>query len=119
MFAKSARAYRCLIPAVLYYEKGYQFWPVYADQKTPFFMAGVFRLLLGRPVPEFAVITRDAAPHIQHIHDRMPVILTKPDAAAWLAKDAPIMDLLAKAVLDVRFEEKSKVPKGPVQLSML
>ena len=121
MFCKPARETRCLIPALIYYEKAYQFWPSYADKENaPFFLAGVYRTVFGKATPEFVVVTRDAAPHISHIHDRMPVILPRQAAKEWLRPSADVLGVLAQATLDVCFEPKPQKPqaKQNEQLSM-
>lgn len=77
---------------------GYYEWRDVDGRKLPVYLhdpAG--RLLLfaglwdtwrggtGPPLRTFTIITTEPAPGIAHIHDRMPVILTRPDADAWLA----------------------------------
>lgn len=114
MFKNVVQRNRCLIPTLVYFEKKFKFWPANVErEKGIFFMAGVYRQLSGQPTPDFAVITREAADHVHHIHARMPVILSQSLAGDWLAPDAPIMEILSKANLDVRFEHD-----GPEQVSM-
>lgn len=87
MFKKSFASHRCLIPARNYFE-----W-----QKTelgkrrhsigigkPFFMAGLYKEVPDSPVPVFVILTRAAAPGIEFIHDRMPVILTGGLQKSWI-----------------------------------
>jgi putative SOS response-associated peptidase YedK len=63
-----------------------------AGHARPFAFAGLWERwrdrALGKdapPVDSFTIITTDAAPAIAHIHDRMPVMLTRrEDFEAWL-----------------------------------
>lgn len=110
------RAIPCIILAVSYGEKGYDFWPVYADESSTFFMAGVYRQRLGESIPGFAVVTRPST--YPQIHDRMPVILTTPDAKAWLENKYADKSVLERAVTDVHYELKKKGKNDPEQLSM-
>jgi putative SOS response-associated peptidase YedK len=122
LFRQAVLKNRCLIPALLYYEKQYQFWPADVDiEREPFFMAGVYRLVHGKKTPEVVVVTREAAPHIHHIHDRMPVLLSRAVAKQWLMPDTNVMDVLKQATLNVCYELKPtqpKRPRGPEQTSM-
>ncbi|MGA7298407.1 MAG: SOS response-associated peptidase [Rhodanobacteraceae bacterium] len=102
------RKRRCLIPATHWYE-----WQRTGDGKQPFALQPadgcgfLFAGLYSRWTPPGsdesihtdAILTREAAPGVRAIHDRMPVIL---DAAGWrewldpeLADKAAVADLLA------------------------
>ena len=86
---------RCLVPADGFYEpekparaKGTVPWSYYTlDPDTLFMMAGLFNETVdeetGEVVTSFTIITTEANETIR-IHDRMPVILHKKDAASWL-----------------------------------
>jgi putative SOS response-associated peptidase YedK len=100
-FAASMASRRCILPASGYYE-----WkPLGGKRKERYrftlpgggllYMAGIHS-----PDGRFAILTRDAAPSIRGIHDRMPVILTKPLAQVWLTETP---DVLWDAVTDVAF----------------
>ncbi|GHU79710.1 DUF159 family protein [Clostridia bacterium] len=52
------------------------------NKPAVFYMAGLLRR--ESPVPVFTIITREAAPELAHIHDRMPFILTDNQIPAWL-----------------------------------
>jgi putative SOS response-associated peptidase YedK len=98
MFRDSMRSRRCLIPASGYYE-----WKRDGVHKTKYriyipgdvlFLAGCWRVEAGGgeqtdgggavTVPRFVILTRDAAPWIAEIHDRMPVIIPRDDTEDWL-----------------------------------
>jgi putative SOS response-associated peptidase YedK len=95
-FASSLRERRCLIPATGWYE-----WRNLDGKKQPYYLsteegelglAGVWRTRDKRE--EFAIITTTANESIDHIHDRMPVILPKERWRVWLA-DTPLEEVLA------------------------
>ncbi|GHU68019.1 putative SOS response-associated peptidase YoqW [Clostridia bacterium] len=52
------------------------------NKASVFYMAGLLRR--ESPVPVFTIITREAAPELAYIHDRMPFILTDDQIPAWL-----------------------------------
>lgn len=102
---------RGLIIAEEYREKQFLFKPAIeggVEGTPPFFMACLFRpsqIISG--VLEFAVVTRDAAPHIAHIHDRMPTILGADTASLWLNPQTAVQGVFVKAVLDVSYRPLS------------
>ena len=61
------------------------------------FMAGIYRFEKDKPLPVFSILTRSAAPEIEHIHDRMPVILPSSLCDEWLKPDADVQKLIASA----------------------
>ena len=92
MFRKSLLERRCLIPASGYYEwkrtqsgaKSKQKYALYRPGK-PLFMAGVWREEQNEALPVFVILTREAAPAIAEIHDRMPVILPEDVQRDWVS----------------------------------
>lgn len=81
---------RCLIPANGFYE-----WQATPQGKQPYYIhrrdegllafAGLWEYWEGEHlINSCTIITTKANPLLQTIHDRMPVILTEPDYAAWL-----------------------------------
>ena len=81
---------RCLIPANGFYE-----WQATPQGKKPYYIhrqdegllafAGLWEYWEGEHlINSCTIITTKANPLLQTIHDRMPVILTEPDHAAWL-----------------------------------
>ncbi len=106
-FAKAAATRRCLVPARGWYE--WQASPVSKDakgkpRKQPFFIhradgemlafAGLYEFWRDRGIEDpddpqawlttFTIITTDAEPGLDRIHDRQPLVLEREDWAAWL-----------------------------------
>ena len=104
MFSGSMAARRCLVPASWYFE-----WEKRGGDKVKqaiapadesgFYLAGLYRLEDGNPA--FVVLTRDAAPDIRHIHDRMPVMLRGEAARAWLGGPDEALSALDGALSDM------------------
>ena len=113
-FAKAAATRRCLVPAAGWYE--WQKSPTATDakgkpRKQPFFthradghpvaMAGLYEFWRDKSVKDngdpdawlttFTIITTDAEPGLDRIHDRQPLILEPEDWATWL--DPTMQDL--------------------------
>jgi putative SOS response-associated peptidase YedK len=108
-YGRAARVRRALIPAAGWYE--WQRSPVATDAKgrprrQPFFVrlsdggplafAGVYEFWRDRAVPDgdpagwlvtFAVVTTDAEPGLDLIHERMPVVLPRERWEGWLDPD--------------------------------
>ena len=90
MFRKPLFEGRCLIPASNYFE-----WLTDEHGKkhkyaiktaTPVsYMAGLYRSEKGNDIPTFVILTKAAAPEIEFIHNRMPVILDKAAQISWLS----------------------------------
>lgn len=93
---------RCLVPADGFYE-----WAVEGGRKQPYWISSPGRLLSfaglwdrwkpadGEPVYSFAILTTDATPALQAVHDRMPVIVGTHDREAWLDSTAEPAELAA------------------------
>lgn len=123
-FATAARSRRCLVPARGWYE--WQASPVATDakgkpRKQPFFIssptedliafAGLYEFWRDREVADpsdpmawlttFTIITTDADPGLDRIHDRQPLVLPQGDWATWLdpavTQESDIADLLSFA----------------------
>ena len=101
MFREPLLERRCLIPASHYFE-----WQTQGRTKIKhairtiepmIFMAGIYRFEKDKPLPVFSILTRSAAPEIEHIHDRMPVILPGLLCDEWLKPDADVQKLIASA----------------------
>ena len=95
---------RCLIPASCYFEwsrcgKASMKYAIRPEGAGQMYMAGLYRLEEGRPV--FTILTREPAPQIAFIHNRMPVILSRDAAGAWLHLQTPAAEVLAQAAQDV------------------
>lgn len=104
MFRDAMRDRRCLIPASGYFE-----WEKIGDRKVknafylpnkPIFLAGCYRKEQDSPVFTFVILTREATPELEHIHDRMPVIIPHTFRRYWLENNAEPMNY---SVLDLRF----------------
>lgn len=98
-FRKPLLERRCLIPATHYYE-----WEKQGSSRIKYaiktvepmiYMAGMYRFEEGKPLPMFTILTRQAAPNISYIHDRMPVILSQQLASEWLSPSADVATLIA------------------------
>ena len=103
MFRDAMLERRCLVPASYYFE-----WQAQGKRRIKhamkadgpvMYMAGLYRLEEGRPV--FTILTREPAPQIAFIHNRMPVILSRDAAGAWLHLQTPAAEVLAQAAQDV------------------
>lgn len=95
MFKKSFSAQRCLIPAAYYFEwkKDGSKKQKYAIKKAePIYMAGLWQAAEPDTVPLFVILTREASPDIQFIHDRMPVILPKEAHESWLSGKTDVQE---------------------------
>jgi putative SOS response-associated peptidase YedK len=113
-FARAAAARRCLVPALGWYE--WQKSPVATDakghpRKQPFFtrradgdvvaFAGLYEFWRDKAVADkddpdawlttFTILTTDAEPGLDRIHDRQPLVLEREDWGAWL--DPAMTDL--------------------------
>ena len=87
MFRESMHAHRCIVPASNYFEwdqNNHQKMNVHPELGHSLFMAGLYR-------PEqdgrytYTVLTRPAAPHLESIHPRMPVILPADCIMEWMS----------------------------------
>ena len=74
----------------------------------------------GGTIETFAIVTTDAAPGVQPIHDRMPVIVTPENEEAWLAgsvEEAAAMlkpygaDVGVRAVSRVVSDPRNEIPE--------
>jgi putative SOS response-associated peptidase YedK len=100
---------RCLVPASGFYE-----WTGSARQRTPHWlhpiqgelilMAGLWELWRSAPdapaLRSFTILTAPANNEVAAIHDRMPIIITPADRAAWLDPSSPpdrYLSMLASA----------------------
>lgn len=83
---------RCVIPLSGYYEwikNGKQKIPhyIHIDQKDVFPVAGIYSEIIsnGQMIKHVVIITTSAIPSINHIHERMPLILTEEEKNHWLS----------------------------------
>ncbi len=109
IFKKPVLERRCLIPATNYFE-----WEKQGAKKIKhalkdpvsqvIYMAGIYRYEQEKKLPVFVILTRDAAPSIRYIHDRMPVILPKEARKAWISDSADITGILSTALDEITAE---------------
>ena len=102
-FAPSLAKRRCIVPSNGYYE-----WQRQGDSNSPFFIhddellafAGLYswwKASDGKWILSVTIVTREAQPPLDTIHDRMPVVLEPSEFAAWL--DPDMTDLHAAKAL--------------------
>jgi putative SOS response-associated peptidase YedK len=103
-FRHAYARHRCLVPANGFYEwcampYGKQPMHIGMPDARPFGLAGVYERWLspdGEVIDSCAIVTTAAAPSVQHVHDRMPVIVDPAAYDRWLdASNADVGDLLA------------------------
>ena len=97
---------RCLIPASSYTE-----WEKQGKQRIPYefkapdarllYFAGLYRLDGNDSLASFVILTRNAPTEFNHIHDRMPLILTPEEQKRWLFSDHDYKELLSKGQTDL------------------
>jgi len=106
MWRTAVKRTRCLVPSLGWYEwkkpeaarRTKQPYFIHLADYEPFHFAGLWSSWTskgGETVLSFAILTRDAAPGIAHIHDRMPVVLPHSAYEAWL--DPAVTDGAAAA----------------------
>ncbi|MFW6447989.1 MAG: SOS response-associated peptidase [Halobacteriota archaeon] len=95
---------RCLVVVDGYYEwvdgpGGRQPIRFERRDRAPFALAGVWdRWSNGSTRATVAVLTTTAVPAVRHVHDRMPVILSRAAGSTWLAEppadpaDSPVLE---------------------------
>lgn len=88
LFSSSVQYRRCLLPASGYYEWDQQRNKYTIGHGKPFYMAGIFRPEDDH-ITRFCIMTQTPVSALTHIHDRMPVILQRDAAKAWLNGSLP------------------------------
>ncbi len=103
-FRKAVRQQRCLVLANSFYE-----WRAAGKVKTPysirptdqelFAFAGIWNRWVnretGEEIPTFAIITMEANPFMQRLHDRMPAVLPADTAHRWIDSKASFEEAFA------------------------
>jgi len=91
-FRKSFKTQRCLIPAdgfIEWKKQGKEKYPHYISLKSDavFAFAGIWAewRMKEEVIRSCCIITTEANPYLQPIHNRMPVILNPEDYSIWLA----------------------------------
>lgn len=101
-FREAFRRRRCLVPADGFYEwqhEGKQRIPHYfsADDGSLLALAGLWERWhdpAGAVLESCTILTTAAGPEVASVHDRMPVILSRPDRHAWLTMPPEQVDQL-------------------------
>jgi putative SOS response-associated peptidase YedK len=137
-FAKAAVSRRCLVPARGWYE--WQKSPTATDakgnpRKQPFYMhradgqtlafAGLYEFWRDREIadaedPEawlttFTIITTEAEPGLDRIHDRQPLVLERQDWAEWLDPAVTDSDEVARLLA---FAQPGRFEAYPISTSV-
>lgn len=106
---------RCIVPATAYFE-----WRKTDDGKKlknriSVAAADVFGMAGLTDGERFTIVTCTPAPSIEHIHNRMPVILTPTTAERWIGGGAyaDVADVLAPYEGELNYEEET--PPTPAQ----
>ena len=99
-FRAAYKKRRCLVPASGFYE-----WKQAGAKKQPYFIlpkdeplfsfAGLWELWFDveeKRLETFTIVTTDANGFMRNLHERMPVIVKKPDFEAWLDPAIAIHD---------------------------
>ena len=102
---------RCLVPADGFYEwrrigRSRDAYRICLAGGTPFAFAGLWETRRDDAAlaDTFAIVTTDAAPSIEHIHHRMPVILDHRACAVWLEGEPLTASALLRPPDDGRLE---------------
>ena len=118
-FRAAFRRRRCLVPMMGFYE-----WQKAGARKIPhyvhllnadlFAVAGLYEYWPGwdgaEPIESYTVITTDANPMMEKIHDRMPVIVPERDYDAWLDPKNEESDVLQALLKPYPAEEMRAYP---------
>ncbi|MEO0637882.1 MAG: SOS response-associated peptidase [Pseudomonadota bacterium] len=109
-FRDAFKSKRCLIPADGYYEwtkaedggKDPHF--IHSPDGQPFSFAGLWAYNSTLDVVSCTILTAAAAPEIEHLHDRMPIILPQDSYDAWIDSATDVEDA-ARLLKDNRGHE--------------
>ena len=111
MFKDGMKQRRCLIPATHYFEWEHRGgkaikYAIRPEHARMLYLAGIYHLENhdGVMVPTFAVLTREAAPGISFIHERMPVILPSEIRCDSLDSRNDAVDVIQAAMLDMEYQ---------------
>lgn len=120
MFREAYRQRRCLVPANGWYE-----WKTTPRGKVPFYhsaenkhvllMAGIYEHWGEgeQSLNTFTILTQDSTPEIQHIHNRMPVIIDEMEADSWLKDSQQPSSGITIEVHPVDREVNKTTAQGP------
>ncbi|MEC7483267.1 MAG: SOS response-associated peptidase [Candidatus Thermoplasmatota archaeon] len=120
MFREGYRQRRCLVPANGWYE-----WKTTPRGKVPFYhsvtnqdvflMAGIYEHWGEgeQSLHTFTILTQESIPEIQHIHNRMPVIVNEMEADSWLIDSQQPSSGITIEVHPVDREVNKTTAQGP------
>ena len=123
MFRDAFQTRRCIVPANGWYE-----WKTTPRGKVPFYhqsfdesvlsIAGIYDHWLSEsgPLHTFSILTTEATEDVKHIHNRMPVLISKEDSDCWLEKKEnmwPSSALSALLLLRLHAAGASQPPQPP------
>ncbi len=96
MFRDAVLHRRAVIPAAWFYEwdRNKQKYIFYRNGGTALFMAGCYRKY--EDGDRFVILTTQANASMEPVHDRMPLVLEREEAVAWLLEDGAAEELLRK-----------------------
>lgn len=98
-FRDAFKSKRCLIPADGYYEwtkneedGGKDPWCITLPDWQPFAFAGLWAHNEHLGITSCTILTAEAAPEIEHLHHRMPIILDPARFEQWLDPETSVSD---------------------------
>ncbi len=114
-FKDAWAAHRCALPASWYFEwrrspdargrlRPQEKYALRPQGRGLIWLCGLYRMEGG--FPRFVVLTREAAPQICFIHDRMPLILSRTDAESWIDPASDPAAFLERAATDVEYRRE-------------
>ena len=98
MFRRSVREFRCVIPGTGFFEwkktrdKSKEKYLIRMPKEPVLYMAGLYREY--EEGDRFVILTTEANRSMEGIHDRMPLILKKPEIRSWFRDDHRARQLL-------------------------
>ena len=102
--------HRCVITASLYYEWEHdeqkhpgQKYALHPPDEGIIRLAGLYRMEEG--LPAFVILTCAADERIAWMHDRMPVMLRKEDADAWIRRETIPAEIIGRRITNVIWEK--------------
>ena len=112
-FRESWASHRCIVPASYFFEWDHEITsggkkttgPKYRIQpmaQTMVWLCGLYRMENG--LPSFVILTREPGEEIRFIHDRMPLMLPREEAARWILPDASPTEIVKQAQTQMRYE---------------
>ena len=115
-YKKPFNEQRCIVPASGWYE-----WRKENGGKTPYYVTGNEQGLAfagvydewqqgESPLTSFSVITTDAAPDLEFLHHRMPLLLKEDQFEDWLSGTTNIEDI--RAMLTTQVPNELEVKKA-------